>query len=91
METRGGAPGFVEVAVSDNGSGIPAERLSELFDSFFTTKSEGMGVGLSIARSIVLAHGGRIWAANREACGAVFTFTLRTVPTAVELTTKGGK
>ena len=85
------AMGAFEVAVSDNGSGIPTERLSELFDSFFTTQPEGMGVGLSIARSIVLAHGGRIWAANREGCGAVFTFTLRTAAPASELTTNQGK
>ena len=51
-------------SVVDRGCGIPPEKLPELFDSFFTTKPEGMGVGLSIARWIVLAHGGRIWAVN---------------------------
>jgi PAS domain S-box-containing protein len=80
VQTRSAGSGFVEISVGDNGSGIAAEQLAELFDSFFTTKPEGMGVGLSIARSIVLAHGGRIWAANREGCGAVFRFTLRTAP-----------
>ena len=66
------------MAVIDHGCGIPPERLPELFDSFFTTKPDGMGVGLSIARWIVLAHGGRIWAANGAAGGAEFRFTLRT-------------
>jgi two-component system sensor kinase FixL len=68
---------MVEVSVADRGCGIPAEKLPELFDSFFTTKAEGMGIGLSIARWIVLAHGGRISAANRADGGAEFRFTLR--------------
>ena len=68
---------LVEVAVVDHGCGIPPEKLPELFDSFFTTKPDGMGVGLSIARWIVLAHGGRIWAANAPHGGAEFRFTLR--------------
>jgi PAS domain S-box-containing protein len=82
VETRVTATGVVEVAVIDRGCGIPAERLAELFDSFFTTKAEGMGIGLSIARWIVLAHGGRIWAANTAAGGAEFRFTLRTAAAA---------
>jgi two-component system, LuxR family, sensor kinase FixL len=52
--------------------------MPQLFDSLFTTKSEGMGLGLSIARSIVAAHGGQIWAENAPGGGAVFRFTLRT-------------
>ena len=78
---------LVEVAVIDRGCGIPPERLPELFDSFFTTKPEGMGVGLSIARWIVLGHGGRIWAANVETGGAAFRFTLRTAAPGPNLTT----
>jgi PAS domain S-box-containing protein len=78
VQTRRIANGLVEVAVVDRGCGIPPEKLPELFDSFFTTKPEGMGVGLSIARSIVIAHGGRIWAANGVDGGAEFRFTLRT-------------
>ncbi len=66
----------VEVAVEDSGPGIPSERLPLLFDSFFTTKTHGMGLGLSIARSIVDAHGGRIWAENSSSGGACFRFTL---------------
>jgi PAS domain S-box-containing protein len=77
VQTRACDAEMVEIAIMDNGCGIPAERLPELFDSFFTTKPDGMGVGLSIARWIVLAHGGRIWAANRPQGGAEFRFTLR--------------
>ena len=68
--------GSVEVAVEDSGPGIPSGRLPLLFDSFFTTKSHGMGLGLSIVRSIVEAHGGRIWAENNPSGGACFRFTL---------------
>jgi C4-dicarboxylate-specific signal transduction histidine kinase len=68
--------GMVEVTVRDAGPGIPAADFSRLFDSFFTTKEKGMGLGLSIARSIVEAHGGIIWAENTAAGGAVFRFRL---------------
>jgi len=85
VQTRLRDADLVEVVVSDHGCGIPPEKLPELFDSFFTTKPEGMGVGLSIARWIVLAHGGRIWAANGAQGGAEFRFTLRT---AAHLTTE---
>ena len=78
VQTRLVDPDFVEIAVVDRGSGVPPEKLPELFDSFFTTKPDGMGVGLSIARWIVLAHGGRIWAMNGAHGGAEFRFTLRT-------------
>jgi signal transduction histidine kinase len=68
--------GRVEMAVSDAGTGIAQGDLSRLFDSFFTTKDTGMGLGLSIARSIVEAHGGVIWAENNAGGGAVFRFRL---------------
>jgi C4-dicarboxylate-specific signal transduction histidine kinase len=74
--------GGVEVAVTDNGCGIPAATLSRLFESFFTTKADGLGLGLSIARSIVEAHGGRIWAENRPEGGATFRFTMPEEPAA---------
>ena len=67
----------LEVSVEDRGHGIETGHMPQLFDSFFTTKSDGMGMGLSIARSMVAAHGGRIWAENTAAGGAVFRFTLR--------------
>jgi PAS domain S-box-containing protein len=74
--------GAVEVAVMDNGPGIPATALPRLFESFFTTKKDGMGLGLPLARSIVEAHGGRIWAENRPGGGAAFRITLPTEPAA---------
>jgi signal transduction histidine kinase len=66
----------VEVAVLDTGTGIPEHRLTEIFDSFVTTKQYGTGLGLSIARTIVEMYGGRIWAENRQQGGAAFRFVL---------------
>lgn len=76
MRTAYDGKANVEVAVEDSGPGIPSERLPRLFDSFFTTKTHGMGLGLSIVRSIVEAHDGRIWAENNSSGGACFRFTL---------------
>ena len=56
---------FAELSVSDRGPGIPEDKIKEVFEPFFTSKAEGMGMGLSIARTIVEAHNGRIWAENR--------------------------
>jgi signal transduction histidine kinase len=67
---------LAEVEIADTGPGVPEDRLSGIFEPFVTTKSEGMGMGLSIARSIIEAHGGRIWAENARGSGAVFRFTL---------------
>jgi C4-dicarboxylate-specific signal transduction histidine kinase len=72
----------VEVAVLDSGTGIPEHRLTEIFDSFVTTKQHGTGLGLSIARTIVEMYGGKIWAENREHGGAAFRFVLPLVKSA---------
>jgi signal transduction histidine kinase len=66
----------VLVAVRDSGPGIDPEHLERVFDAFYTTKSSGVGMGLSICRSIINAHGGRLWAQPNEPRGAVFQFTL---------------
>src|SRR5271166_971186 len=73
----------VEITVSDDGHGIPADKLVHIFDPFFTTKPNGMGMGLPISRTIIEAHGGRIWAENNNGGGAVFRFTLPILDEAV--------
>jgi signal transduction histidine kinase len=62
--------------VQDSGVGLTPESLERLFDPFYTTKPDGMGMGLAISRSIIEAHDGRLWSALNEPCGAVFQFTL---------------
>ena len=69
----------VRVSVSDTGPGISQTIADALFQPFITTKRSGMGVGLSISRTIVEAHGGRIWVEPNEGCGAIFHFTLQRV------------
>jgi two-component system, LuxR family, sensor kinase FixL len=70
------ADDMIEIAVSDTGSGFGDDVLQSLFQTFFTTKETGMGVGLSISRSIIEAHGGRMWAEANPTGGATFRFTL---------------
>ena len=67
---------FAQLSVSDRGPGIPEDKLKEIFDPFFTSKAEGMGMGLSIARTIIEAHHGLIWAKNRDHGGASFRIKL---------------
>jgi C4-dicarboxylate-specific signal transduction histidine kinase len=66
----------VRVAVRDSGPGLDLESLDHLFTAFYTTKPQGMGMGLAISRSIIEAHGGRLWATANEHRGATFQFTL---------------
>ena len=68
--------GKIQVTVEDSGSGIDPKDIDKIFSSFFTTKIEGMGMGLSICRSIIKSHGGRLWAYPGHSRGAVFQFTL---------------
>jgi C4-dicarboxylate-specific signal transduction histidine kinase len=76
IESYGHGNGGVEVAVRDQGHGIPSEIREHLFDPFVTTKPHGLGMGLSISRSIVEAHGGRLWATSEHRNGSTFYFTL---------------
>jgi two-component system sensor kinase FixL len=71
-----GPPGFVEVSVEDSGSGLAPEVAERLFEPFVSTKSEGMGVGLSICHTIITGHEGRIWADSSKLGGTAFHFTL---------------
>ena len=66
----------VRISVQDLGSGIEAENMEHLFEAFYSTKPQGMGMGLRISRSIVEAHGGRLWAAPNAGPGAAFFFAL---------------
>jgi len=74
-ELNGGSSAVI--SISDSGPGIPQEKLADVFDPFFTTKAQGMGIGLSIARTIVQAHRGRIWAENQPDGGAVFHLSMQ--------------
>ncbi|WP_188131156.1 trifunctional serine/threonine-protein kinase/ATP-binding protein/sensor histidine kinase [Paraburkholderia panacisoli] len=79
IETRRGGDGHVVVAVQDSGPGIDPENANRLFDAFFTTKADGMGMGLSICRSIIEAHGGQLWASSNAGHGATFQFSLPSI------------
>jgi two-component system, LuxR family, sensor kinase FixL len=70
----------VRVSVIDHGCGIPQEKVGQVFERFFTTKKEGMGLGLSVCRTIIKAHRGKIWATNNTDCGATFHFRLPVPP-----------
>jgi len=79
-------PGLVEITVRDTGPGIAEERAHRVFEPFYTTKPDGIGIGLALSRSIVDAHGGRLWV-EAGSGGAVFHLTL---PVAQELQLAGG-
>jgi PAS domain S-box-containing protein len=76
ISSNPGADGRVLVSIRDSGTGFAPEFAEKLFQAFFTTKQEGMGLGLSISRTIIEAHGGRLWATANIAHGATFQFTL---------------
>jgi PAS domain S-box-containing protein len=84
VRSQGNGPGTVLVAVEDSGPGLSPETMERLFDTFFTTKPDGMGMGLSICRSIVDAHGGHLWASPGAPRGAIFQFTVPTARTVTE-------
>jgi C4-dicarboxylate-specific signal transduction histidine kinase len=76
IQTRATGAGTLRLAVSDSGEGVTADVLPRIFDAFFTTKPQGMGIGLSISRSIIESHQGSIRARPLEAGGAEFSFEL---------------
>ena len=79
LRTARDGPGAVEVTVQDSGAGIEQADLDHIFDPFYTTKADGLGMGLAIVRSMVEAHGGRVGARNNPEGGATFSVTLPTV------------
>ncbi len=76
ISTSEAESGSVLVAISDSGPGLPHANPERIFEAFYTTKSSGLGMGLSICRSIIEAHGGRLWATPNEPHGAVFCMML---------------
>jgi two-component system sensor kinase FixL len=75
IKTKARAKQTIEVTVADSGPGLPPEVSKQLFQPFVTTKSKGMGIGLSICRSIIDEHGGRMWATSGRGGGTIFHFT----------------
>jgi signal transduction histidine kinase len=71
------------VSVSDAGIGLDSEAMDRLFQPFYTTKSNGMGIGLSVSRSIIESHQGRLWATPNEGPGATFSFSIPAMPEGV--------
>lgn len=76
IQTRRNSDKSIEVSVRDSGMGLPPDRLEQVFETFYTTKKNGLGMGLSICRSIIEQHGGRLWAEMNDGAGATFRFTL---------------
>jgi len=72
--------GHVRLSVQDAGVGFDPQVMDRLFDSFYTTKDDGMGIGLSVSRSIIASHRGRLWATPNEGPGATFSFSIPFAP-----------
>jgi signal transduction histidine kinase len=89
VKTQLGEDGQLLVSVSDTGVGLPRGKIEQIFDAFFTTKPQGSGMGLSISRSIVESHGGRLWATADNGRGATFHFTLPTAAKGVKVPATG--
>jgi signal transduction histidine kinase len=81
VRSQSNGPAAVLIAVEDSGPGISPESMDRLFEALFTTKPSGMGMGLAICRSIINAHGGRLWVSPVSPRGAVFQFTVPTAAT----------
>jgi len=82
---------FVLIAVRDSGPGLDPKQLQHVFETFYTTKSSGMGMGLAISRSIIEAHRGRLWVSANTPKGAIFQFTLPIDAGAVEPSNQSGR
>src|ERR1700683_1940617 len=89
VKTQLGENGQLLISVSDTGVGLPKEKTEQIFDTFFTTKPQGSGMGLSISRSIVESHGGRLWATANSGQGATFHFALPTAGEGVKVPATG--
>ena len=76
ITTRVNDDGVVEVAVHDTGPGLPADKADKVFEPFYTTKTDGIGMGLSISESIIKSHNGKLWASNNDTGGCTFAFSL---------------
>jgi C4-dicarboxylate-specific signal transduction histidine kinase len=76
VTTKKDKPDDILLTVCDTGTGLDPAKLEHIFDAFYSTKREGMGLGLAVSRSIIEAHGGRLWASQNEPHGAIFQFTL---------------
>jgi signal transduction histidine kinase len=80
VKSQLGENGQIEISVNDTGPGLPAGKVDQIFEAFFTTKLQGSGMGLAICKSIVESQGGRIWANGDGGRGATFHFTLPAAP-----------
>jgi signal transduction histidine kinase len=76
VKSERGENSHLLISVSDTGVGLAPQQADQIFKAFFTTKPEGVGMSLAISRSIIEAHGGKLWATSNQPCGAVFQFTL---------------